>query len=116
MGGVVALEEALDPSEHLQPLVEIVADDIRAVNRLILDKAVSDVALIPKLAHHLIDSGGKRLRPILLKTLKPGARIVSHHFLMGDWKPLKSESVTDGYGGEYDIHMWKIGQDEEKKE
>jgi octaprenyl-diphosphate synthase len=36
-----------------------------AVNRLILDKAVSDVELIPKLAHHLIDSGGKRLRPML---------------------------------------------------
>jgi octaprenyl-diphosphate synthase len=65
LGGVVALEEAREPSEHLQPLVEIVADDMRAVNRLILDKAVSDVALIPKLAHHLIDSGGKRLRPML---------------------------------------------------
>jgi octaprenyl-diphosphate synthase len=35
------------------------------VNRIILDKAVSDVELIPKLAHHLIDSGGKRLRPML---------------------------------------------------
>ncbi len=30
-----------------------------------MDKAVSDVELIPKLAHHLIDSGGKRLRPML---------------------------------------------------
>jgi octaprenyl-diphosphate synthase len=38
---------------------------MQAVNRLILDKAVSDVELIPKLAHHLIDSGGKRLRPML---------------------------------------------------
>ena len=36
-----------------------------AVNRIILDKAVSDVELIPTLAHHLIDSGGKRLRPML---------------------------------------------------
>ena len=38
---------------------------MQAVNRIILDKAVSDVELIPKLAHHLIDSGGKRLRPML---------------------------------------------------
>jgi octaprenyl-diphosphate synthase len=45
--------------------MEIVADDMRAVNLLILDKAVSGVELIPKLAHHLIDSGGKRLRPML---------------------------------------------------
>jgi octaprenyl-diphosphate synthase len=65
LGGVVALEEARDPFEALQPLLQIVADDMRAVNRLILDKAVSNVDLIPKLAHHLIDSGGKRLRPML---------------------------------------------------
>src|SRR5438552_6884619 len=38
---------------------------MQAVNRIILDKAVSDVELIPKLAHHLIESGGKRLRPML---------------------------------------------------
>src|SRR5512145_312143 len=38
---------------------------MQAVNGLILDKAVSNVELIPKLAHHLIDSGGKRLRPML---------------------------------------------------
>jgi octaprenyl-diphosphate synthase len=43
----------------------MVADDMREVNRIILDKAVSDIELIPKLAHHLIDSGGKRLRPML---------------------------------------------------
>ena len=35
------------------------------VNRIILDKARSDVELIPELARHLIDSGGKRLRPML---------------------------------------------------
>src|ERR1700752_3135370 len=35
------------------------------VNRIILDRAVSEVELIPELAHHLIDSGGKRLRPML---------------------------------------------------
>ncbi len=38
---------------------------MEAINRIILDKAVSDVELIPELAHHLIDSGGKRLRPML---------------------------------------------------
>jgi octaprenyl-diphosphate synthase len=65
LGGGVALEEARGPSEGLQPLLDLVADDMRAVNRLILDKAVSDVELIPRLARHLIDSGGKRLRPML---------------------------------------------------
>ena len=63
--GVVALQEAQGPAPGLQPLLDLVAEDMADVNRIILDKAVSDVELIPKLAHHLIDSGGKRLRPML---------------------------------------------------
>jgi len=35
------------------------------VNAIILEKARSDVETIPRLAFHLIDSGGKRLRPML---------------------------------------------------
>jgi octaprenyl-diphosphate synthase len=65
LGVVVAFEDPRDPAEGLRPLLELVAEDMAAVNRIILDKAVSDVELIPKLAHHLIDSGGKRLRPML---------------------------------------------------
>ena len=63
MGVVVPLEDSRGGS--LQPLLDLVAEDMDGVNRIILDKAVSDVELIPKLAHHLIDSGGKRLRPML---------------------------------------------------
>ena len=37
----------------------------REVNQIILSQARSDVALIPELAQHLINSGGKRLRPML---------------------------------------------------
>jgi octaprenyl-diphosphate synthase len=65
LGVVVPFEEARDPAEGLKPLLSIVAEDMEAVNRLLLDKAVSNVELIPTLAHHLIDSGGKRLRPML---------------------------------------------------
>ena len=68
VGVVVPLDESRDPSESLRPLLELVGRDMEAVNRIILDKAVSDVELIPKLAHHLIDSGGKRLRPMLTLT------------------------------------------------
>jgi predicted RNA methylase len=48
------------------------------------------------------------LRPILQKKLKPGARIVSHRFTMGDWKPLKTETIVDRSGEKYLIHLWKI--------
>ncbi len=59
------LDEARDPLVKLRPLLDLVADDMGEINRLILDKAISDVEMIPELAHHLIDSGGKRLRPML---------------------------------------------------
>ncbi len=65
MGVVIQLDGGRDPAESLKPIVDLVREDMGAVNRIILDKAVSDVELIPKLAHHLIDSGGKRLRPML---------------------------------------------------
>jgi octaprenyl-diphosphate synthase len=65
LGLVIPLDGTRDPAARLQPLLDLVADDMAAINRIILDKAVSDVEMIPELAHHLIDSGGKRLRPML---------------------------------------------------
>jgi octaprenyl-diphosphate synthase len=66
LGVVIPLEEPRDgAAKALAPLLALVAGDMAAVNRIILDRAVSDVELIPKLAHHLIESGGKRLRPML---------------------------------------------------
>ena len=65
MGVVIQMEGSRDPAEMLAPMLALVDVDMEGVNRIILDKAVSDVALIPQLAHHLIDSGGKRLRPMM---------------------------------------------------
>jgi uncharacterized protein (TIGR03000 family) len=56
-----------------------------------------------------------RLRPILQKSLKPGSRIVSHRFTMGDWKPLKTITVKDQKGTEYKLHLWKLGEDKAKE-
>jgi octaprenyl-diphosphate synthase len=65
LGQVIPFDAARSAPESLQPLLDVVSSDMEAINRIILDKAVSDVELIPELAHHLIDSGGKRLRPML---------------------------------------------------
>ncbi len=54
---------AAQPS--LQPLLDLVAGGMDSLNRLILSYAEAHVELIPKLAHHLIDAGGKRLRPMI---------------------------------------------------
>jgi octaprenyl-diphosphate synthase len=49
----------------LEQLTTLVAEDLQAVNEVILQRMQSPVHLIPQLAGHLIASGGKRLRPVL---------------------------------------------------
>lgn len=46
-------------------LVRLVGADMARVNAMILSRTGSDVAMIPEVAKHLINSGGKRLRPML---------------------------------------------------
>jgi len=43
----------------------------------------------------LLSSINQRLRPKLLQDLKPGTRIVSNTFSMGDWKPDKEQTIAD---------------------
>jgi octaprenyl-diphosphate synthase len=65
LGIVVPFEsnEARQPS--LDALIRLTANDIEEVNKAILVRAQSHVELIPELAGHLINSGGKRIRPML---------------------------------------------------
>jgi SAM-dependent methyltransferase len=54
---------------------------------------------------YLLPAVNLRLRPKLLKDLKPGTRIVSHSFDMGDWKPEKEE-VVEGQR----LYLWTVPQ------
>ncbi|MDX1465713.1 MAG: octaprenyl diphosphate synthase [Halomonas sp.] len=44
----------------------VVADDFAAVNRTILDQLASRVPLVETIGQYIIESGGKRLRPLLV--------------------------------------------------
>ncbi|KTC82486.1 polyprenyl synthetase family protein [Legionella cherrii] len=44
----------------------LVSDDFNAVNALIINKIESQIGLIDDMSHHIIESGGKRLRPLLV--------------------------------------------------
>lgn len=66
MGVVVPLDEGKKlGAASIEPLVQLTRSDMNEVNQLILSRAGSDVQMIPEIAHHLIESGGKRLRPML---------------------------------------------------
>ncbi|MBY8918212.1 polyprenyl synthetase family protein [Nitratireductor sp. L1-7-SE] len=63
--GVVLNLDGKRGAASVASLMDLTADEMARVNELILSKAGSDVELIPELAKHLIDSGGKRLRPMV---------------------------------------------------
>lgn len=50
----------------LSEIRALITDDIQAVDQLILDRLSSDVVLINQIGHYIINSGGKRLRPLLV--------------------------------------------------
>jgi SAM-dependent methyltransferase len=63
----------------------------------------------------LLSDVNLKLRPRLLRELKPGSRIISNTFDMGDWKPEKTVTVDDSPSDENDysglsktLYMWTV--------
>ena len=49
-----------------------------------------------------------KLRPRLLSQLRPGSRVISHEFDMGDWQPSRILRFRDTAGGEHTLLLWHI--------
>jgi ribosomal protein L11 methylase PrmA len=65
----------------------------------------------------LLNSVNLKLRPKLLRELKPGTRIVSNTFDMGDWKPDKEravEGIDDGTSLSQYLYLWIVPERTEK--
>jgi ribosomal protein L11 methylase PrmA len=71
------------------------------------DAMAVDVSPATVVTLYLLSSSNLKLRPLLTKQLRPGARIVSHAFSMGDWPPLETETFTDSRGSERTLYLWK---------
>jgi Methyltransferase domain len=67
------------------------------------DLFTTDLSSATVVTLYLLPEINLKLRPRLLSQLKPGTRIVSHAFDMGDWKPQKVVQV----GGET-IYYWTV--------
>ncbi len=55
---------------------------------------------------YLLTSVNERLKPILEKELRPGARVVSHDFQMPGWQPDKTIEVVDKNGLSHKIYLY----------
>jgi ribosomal protein L11 methylase PrmA len=63
----------------------------------------SDISPATIVTLYLLPSVNLKLKPKLLRDLKPGTRIVSHGFDMGDWKPERRETVAGR-----NIYLWVV--------
>jgi uncharacterized protein (TIGR03000 family) len=83
-------------------------DKITIVEGDILKMTEKDVAEATVVLLYIGDDLGAKLGPLLKNSLKPGTRIVSHRFSLGDWKPDKTTEVTGMDGEQYTLHLWIV--------
>jgi ribosomal protein L11 methylase PrmA len=73
------------------------------VNFHVGDVFESDVRQATIVALYMLSDVNVKLRPKLMHDLKPGSRIVTHGFAMGNWQPTKIEEVD----GEK-VYLWVL--------
>jgi precorrin-6B methylase 2 len=79
---------------------EKVTDRVRFLNQDLFEANIGDATVVTL---YLLPSINLKLRPKLWKELKPGTRIVSHSFDMGDWQPEKRIEVDGRY-----LYLWRV--------
>jgi hypothetical protein len=67
-----------------------------------------DLSQASVLTMYLLPEVNLMIRPNIWKQMKPGSRIVSHDFDMGDWKPLKTEQIKDGSSWDHTLYLWHV--------
>jgi uncharacterized protein (TIGR03000 family) len=96
---MVAESKANVKKAGVEDKVEIREGDVLKIK----DLADANVVLL-----YMGDDINLRLRPILKSTLKPGSRVVSHRFTMGDWAADKQTTVDSSTGDKCEVLLWYI--------
>lgn len=81
-----------------------VTDRVRFVQGDLFQADLSEATVVTL---YLLPEINLRLRPKLLKELKPGTRIVSHNYGLGDWDPIRTETVDAG-PGDHLVFYWVV--------
>jgi predicted O-methyltransferase YrrM len=72
------------------------------------DAMTVDVSDATVVTLYLLAASNVKLRPILTKTLRRGARIVAHNYPIGDWEPDVVDTFTDATGTTRTLFLWTI--------
>ena len=91
-----------------------VGDRVRFVGEDLFGTDLSGATVVTL---YLLPRLNLKLRPRLLRELRPGARIVSHNFGMGDWDPDRTLETRDLFGAgeirrvEHRLYLWIVPAD-----
>lgn len=98
--GLVKLAREKINQEKLEQRVEVRHQDFMT----------ADLSSASVVTLYLSHDGNHALKPLLLRQLQPGARVVSYTFDMSDWPPKIAESYRDGAGNVHTLYFWEITQ------
>jgi SAM-dependent methyltransferase len=98
--GLVKLARENVQREKLEKLVEIRQQDFMT----------ADLSNATVVSLYLSYEGNLALRPKLTRELKPGARVVSYAYDMGDWQPKVMETYRDAAGETHLLYLWQISE------
>lgn len=87
-----------------------------------MDLFDADISQATVVTLYLLSKVNLRLRPKLLRELKPGTRVISHDFSMGEWKadnsatiqeevdyvPFQNSPLIDDYWDKHIVYFWII--------
>jgi SAM-dependent methyltransferase len=77
-----------------------VVNKVKFIEKNLFDADIHEATLVTL---YLLPDVNMRLRPKLWKDLKPGTRVVSHSFDMGDWKPEKKVEINGRT-----LYFWRV--------
>ena len=108
-GHGIEIDSALVRTSNQAAKREGVADKVSFVNGNLF---VMDLSRASVLTMYLLPQLNIQLRPRLLSELRPGTRVVSHDFDMGDWKPDQKREVSvpnKSYGPPVSqVYLWYV--------
>ena len=90
------IEECTENAERAD-----VTDRVKFIQQDLFQANISEATVI---ALYLLPSVNLRLRPKIFSEVKPGTRVISHNYNMGEWEPDISKEITDDMDFEYDSH------------
>ncbi|MGH2690552.1 MAG: class I SAM-dependent methyltransferase [Actinomycetota bacterium] len=83
---------------------EKVADRVKFFQQDLFETDIKEATVVTL---YLLPDINLKLRPKLLSDLKPGTRVVSHNYDMGDWAPQKTLTVKLP-DGDHTVYFWVV--------